>query len=44
MISTARAVACAEPSCPNRIYVDLRHADNLQGRWLCPDHPKESDR
>lgn len=43
-MTTAIQVSCAEQTCPNRIHVDLRHADNLQGRWLCPDHPKENDR
>lgn len=43
MNTTAR-IECAERTCPNSLHVDLRHVDNLQGRWLCPDHPKESDR
>lgn len=43
-MNTTAAVPCAETYCPNTIHVDLRHADNLAGRWVCPDHPKENDR
>lgn len=37
-MTATRVLRCAAPGCLVGIRVDLRHADNLAGRWTCPDH------
>jgi hypothetical protein len=37
-MTATRVLRCATTECLVGIRVDVRHAENLAGRWTCPEH------